>query len=251
MPKDGHDFDGLGDAHLALWESKISRADKHQIRSECFISRFIKIRFDEEKLGAVVRLYEAMFRVDFRLPFLFVVQELLNYLNLAPHQLIPNAWRVFYSCMVLWPLALGKQHQLTVREFLYLHRVHKNPGGPGVFNVQTRHGKLIQLKPKYSSNRGWKNHFFFTSGQWEFAPTEKAQGPRVSHETNALSEKGHQAPRLTPSEIARVNDVLDWAQRHDSQMLYDVMCTVSRLMEFVYVLAAHVIGVKYCILDPP
>ena len=57
---------------------------------------------------------------------------------------------------------------------------------------------------------------------------------------NVLSEKGYQAPRLTLSEIARVNDVLDWAQRHDSSMLYDVLCTVPRLMEFVYAPTAHV-----------
>ena len=80
MPKDGHNSNGLGDAHLALWESKISRADECQIRSECFIPRFIKIRFDEEKSGAVVRsdyhevcLYETMFRASFRLTFLLIV----------------------------------------------------------------------------------------------------------------------------------------------------------------------------------
>ena len=149
-----------------------------------------------------VCLYEAMFKAGFRLPFLLVARELLGYLNLAPHQLVPNTWRVLHSCMVLWPLALGKQHQLTIREFLYLHRVHKNLGGPEVFNVQTRQGKLIQLETKYSSNRGWKIHFFFTLGQWEFALTEKAQGPRVPHDTNALLEKDHHAPQLTPSELA-------------------------------------------------
>ena len=78
-----------------------------------------------------------------------------------------------------------------------------------MFNVQIRRGKLIQLETKYSSNRGWKTHFFFASGQCEFALTEKAQGPQVPHDMNALSEKGHHAPQLTPIEIARVNDVLD------------------------------------------
>ena len=80
MPKDGHDFDGLGNAHPALWESKISRADERRIRSECFILRFIKIRFDEEKSGVVVHsdcheicLYETMFRASFRLLFLPIV----------------------------------------------------------------------------------------------------------------------------------------------------------------------------------
>ena len=109
-----------------------------------------------------------------------------------------------------------------------------------MFNVQTRRGKLIQLETKYSSNRGWKTHFFFASGQWEFAPTEKAQGPQVPCDTNVLSEKGYHAPQLTLSEIARVNDVLNWAHRHDTSMLYDVLCIVPRLMEFVYAPTRHV-----------
>jgi hypothetical protein len=92
--------------------------------------------------------------------------------------------------MVLWPLALGKEHQLTAKEFLHLHQVNKNPGGSSVYNFQVRRGKLIQLEPRYSSNRWWKNKFFFASGQWEFTPLERVQGPRVSREMNTLAEKG-------------------------------------------------------------
>ena len=55
-----------------------------------------------------------------------------------------------------------------------------------------------------------------------------------------LSEKRHHAPRQMPNEISRVNDILDWARRHDTSMLFKVLCTVLRLMEFVYVPAAHV-----------
>ena len=114
MPKDGNDYDGLGEAHPALWESKLSRVDERRVRSECFILKFIKIWFDEEKSGTVVRsdcheacVYETMFKVGFRLSFLPVVREFLGYLDLAPHQIAPNSWKVFHSYMVLWPLALG------------------------------------------------------------------------------------------------------------------------------------------------
>jgi hypothetical protein len=98
MTKDGNDFDGLGDAYLALWEAKLSKTDERWVRLECDIPDFIKIRFDESKMGAVVRsdchevyVYEVVFRAGFRLPFLPVVQELLGYLDLGPHQLVPNA----------------------------------------------------------------------------------------------------------------------------------------------------------------
>jgi hypothetical protein len=147
MPKDGDDSDGLGEAHPALWKSMLSRADERRVRFECHIQKFVKLRFDEEQSGVVVRsdcheicVYETMFQAGFRLPFLLVVCEFLSYLDLAPHQIVPNAWRIFHACMVLWPLVLGKHKQLTVREFLFLHRVHKNPGGGGVYNIQTRRG---------------------------------------------------------------------------------------------------------------
>ena len=54
-----------------------------------------------------------------------------------------------------------------------------------------------------------------------------------------LLEKGHHVPHLTLDEISRVNSVLDWAKRHNSSMLFEVLCTVPRLVEFVYKPAAH------------
>jgi hypothetical protein len=92
MTKDGNDSDGLGDAHPALWDAKLTKADEPRIRLECFIPKFVKIRFDTEKKGVVVRsnyhevcVYKTMFRATFRLPFLPMVQELLDNLDLAPH----------------------------------------------------------------------------------------------------------------------------------------------------------------------
>jgi hypothetical protein len=80
MTKDGNDSNGLDDAHPALWEAKLTKVDKRQIRSECAILKYIKIRFDENKSGAVVCsdcheacLYEAMFKTSFRLSFLPVI----------------------------------------------------------------------------------------------------------------------------------------------------------------------------------
>lgn len=140
MPQDtNYDFNELDESHPPLWEAKWTKANESQIRAECYIPKNIKIHFDLENWGIVVCLdshevclYEAMFQAVFRLPFLFVVCELLHHLDLAPHQPIPNAWGILYDSMVLWPLVLGKGHQLTTKEFLHLYRVQKNLEGFGV-----------------------------------------------------------------------------------------------------------------------
>ena len=72
MANDGTDSNGLGDSHPALWKSKISAIDEPRIKAECHIPRYMKICFDTEKSGAVVRsnihevyLYEAMIKAGF------------------------------------------------------------------------------------------------------------------------------------------------------------------------------------------
>jgi hypothetical protein len=52
-----------------------------------------------------------------------------------------------------------------------------------------------------------------------------------------LSQRGHQV--LTPGELARVDKVLKWVQRHDTCTFYGVLAFVSRLMEFVYAPTVH------------
>ena len=39
---------------ILLWESKLPRIEERRIRLECFISRFVKLRFDKEKSGVMV-----------------------------------------------------------------------------------------------------------------------------------------------------------------------------------------------------
>lgn len=81
-----------------------------------------------------VCLYEPMFRAGLKLPFPRVVRELLSYLNLALDQIVPNTWRVFFACIVLWPKILGDAHPFTVLEFLWVYRLNKNPNSDVLFN---------------------------------------------------------------------------------------------------------------------
>ena len=73
MPRDGDsDSYGMGESYPTLWVAHLTKADERRVRMECYIPKNVKICFDDESKGAVVRsdyhevcLYEAMFRADF------------------------------------------------------------------------------------------------------------------------------------------------------------------------------------------
>jgi hypothetical protein len=241
MTKDGNDSDGLGETHPTFWTSHLSASDERRIRKECFIPSFIKLRFDENQSGVVARsdvhevcVYEHMFKAGLRLPFIPIIRELLGFLNLSPHQLSPNAWRTFIACVILWPLAMGPNHTLTIKEFLHLYQLQKNPQSFATYNFQTKKGKFIQIDSQFSSNPKWKNKYFFVSGQWEFTPTEKAKGPRVPQDINDPPTRAHDEPVLSPEMIHRVNQVIKWGREHQKMMFVGSLITAPKLSEFVY-----------------
>lgn len=71
---------------------------------------------------------------------------------------------------------------------------------------------------KFSSNHGWKSKYFFAIGQWEFHPTEAVEGPRVPRETCASVVNASKEPWLIEGELLRINNILNWAQKHKSLM---------------------------------
>jgi hypothetical protein len=203
-------------------------------------SEFHQNPFDG-KSGAVARsdihevcVYEHMFRAGLRLPFIPIIRELLSFLNLSPHQLSPNAWRTFLACVILWPLSMGPGHTLTIGEFLYIYRLQKNPQSSSVYNFQTRRGKFIQIDSQFSSNPKWKNKYFFLSGQWEFRPTERAEGPRVPRDINDPPSEAYEEPVRTPEMVRRINQVIKWGREHPKMMFVGSLITVTKLSEFVY-----------------
>ncbi|KAF7134714.1 hypothetical protein RHSIM_Rhsim08G0029200 [Rhododendron simsii] len=126
-----------------------------------------------------VCLYESAFHAGLRLPFPPVVRALLARLCLSPGQLHPNAWRILFGVIILWEEELGEEARpLTVDEFLYCYMPKASSEGRGWWFFQARQGR--QLITNYpSSNKFWKEKFFFISGEgWEFQDTEVV-GPEI------------------------------------------------------------------------
>lgn len=57
---------------------------------------------DSEGYASKVALYHSMFSSSLRLPFCHPVCDVLDFLCLAPTQLLPNGWRILISCCVIW-----------------------------------------------------------------------------------------------------------------------------------------------------
>jgi hypothetical protein len=125
------------------------------------------------------------------------VRELLHYLQIAPHQLAPNAWRTFFTCVILWPRVLGEGHELSVREFLKIYMPLRNPKTEYVFNFQGRQKIKFVLVPGYSSNKHWKERFFFAHGDWKCLAAEAIANPKVPREVNRLLSLKQDEPVLS------------------------------------------------------
>jgi hypothetical protein len=106
-------------------------------------------------------VYEDMFKAGFRFPFPRIVRELLHYLQIALHQLTPNAWKIFFACVILWPKVLGEGKNLSIREFLKKYKLAEVSSAEYIFNFQDRHStKFIRLTSR-SNNKVWRKRFFF------------------------------------------------------------------------------------------
>uniref|UniRef100_A0A7N2RB25 Pentatricopeptide repeat-containing protein n=1 Tax=Quercus lobata TaxID=97700 RepID=A0A7N2RB25_QUELO len=93
-------------------------------------------------------------------------EGLLFALNVAPRQLISNAWRTIIGCMSIW-VSVHDGDMITLNEFLYLYRL-KPSTHYGYFQLLpwNRESRIVSSFPTYFHD--WKSRCFFISGSgWE------------------------------------------------------------------------------------
>jgi hypothetical protein len=135
--------------------------------------------------------------------------------------------------VILWPRVLGEGHELSVREFLKIYKPSRNPKSEFTFNFQGRHKTKFILLSRYSSNKHWKDKFFFTQGDWEFSATEIVASPRVPREACHLSSSGQEEPILNESEDAHVREMTKYSEEHSSKMEFNAIFSQSTLTTYV------------------
>ncbi|GFS34941.1 hypothetical protein Acr_00g0036870 [Actinidia rufa] len=125
-----------------------------------------------------VAFYEAAFPADLRFPLHPTIRLILQFYNICPAQLVPNAWRSIACSMALWRVY---KYSISLSEFRNLFSLNSNPKpDQGWLYFKARNKKV--LLGGYPSNvKGWKSKFFFVSGdEWEIPERMPREGvPRV------------------------------------------------------------------------
>ena len=151
-----------------------SLKEKHLNR---FIKRFqflkgtsIRLPHSSEKASSFahkeVCFYEADFLCGLRFPGHPFVMQLLHNFQIAPGQLVPNAWRMIISCMSIWVFACDRD-MITLNKFLYLYCLRPSIHH-GYFELLPWDRKSRVVSGFLSSFCDWKSRYFFISGtSWE------------------------------------------------------------------------------------
>jgi hypothetical protein len=230
----------LGDSYPGSWRFEITSTDEARLHSSYSIPSSITLRFAAKNTGATVQddthevcVYEDMFKASFRFPFPRVVRELLHYLLIAPHQLTPNAWKVLFACVLLWPKALGEGKNLPIREFLKIYKLSEVSGAEYLFNFQERRSnKFIRLTGR-ANNKARRKKFFFARGDWEFSMTEIIKDPDVPRETRLPSVAGREEPSLNRDEEDRINQLWKYVHEDSSKMNFDTIFSLTTLAAYL------------------
>ncbi|GFZ00563.1 hypothetical protein Acr_14g0001980 [Actinidia rufa] len=178
--------------------------DKHPLgRLWATSSMMIRLPDEGETITSTrpgeVAFNEAAFLVGLRFPLHNTIRLILQFYNICPTQLVPNAWRSIACSMALWRVY---KYSISLSEFRNLFSLNCNPKlDQGWLYFKARNKKV--LLGGYPSNvKGWKSKFFFVSGdEWEIPEGTSREGaPRVSRTWGILDKHCNNPPRLLGDE---------------------------------------------------
>uniref|UniRef100_A0A2N9H9N2 Uncharacterized protein n=1 Tax=Fagus sylvatica TaxID=28930 RepID=A0A2N9H9N2_FAGSY len=201
--------------------SKINQDDIDRIRGRYQIHDDVVLRIPDSderaccpKYEGDIAFYEADFQAGLRFPMQPFVRELLDYLSLASGQVASNGWWTIISCMVMWRVNSNGREDLTVDEFLFCYEPCQIALSLGFWTFKHRDMdiKIVQGLP--SSNRIWKNKYFFVWGyNWERLPQKDPRDfVKVRRSWGTPSSPVLDRPLLNSvwkERISRISDIED------------------------------------------
>ena len=165
--------------------SSLSVTPFHALFEECFLDdkdlesirgrfqipdgAFSRLPYTSEKACSFahgeVSFYEVAFSCGLRFPIHPFIHHLLSNLNIAPGQLVPNAWRMIVSCMAIW-FIIHDEEVITLNEFLFFYKLKPSTHyGYFEFSPWDKQTKIVHEFP--TSFHDWKSRYFFVSGEFE------------------------------------------------------------------------------------
>ncbi|CAL2253854.1 unnamed protein product [Prunus armeniaca] len=137
-----------------------------------------------------VMVFSAMYKHGLRLPLHPWVQMMLSRLGYALGQYNPNFWCILHGVYIAWWLA--KRREPSFEQFMHLYSVSRQQGNFGWVQVNCRKAKergyFIGQPP--SSQKTWRNRWFFAFGDWECWPGKTASVQGVRGRDRAGEETG-------------------------------------------------------------
>jgi hypothetical protein len=110
--------------------------------------------------------------------------------------------------------------------------VFRNVQLPRRLLIRKSHGRQkikFILLPEYSSNKHWKEQFFFVQGVWECPTTETVADPEVPRKVRRLLSSKQDEPILTEDEATHVRVLLKYSEEHVAKMDFDAVFSQSAL----------------------
>ncbi|KAB1206600.1 hypothetical protein CJ030_MR7G020485 [Morella rubra] len=82
--------------------------------------------------------------------------------------IVPNAWRVLVGYAVMWPMYLGLECQLSLKEFLWFYTPIRSTQVDRFWYFHPRNQGVAPITSYPDTNKGWHDRYFFMSGVgWE------------------------------------------------------------------------------------
>lgn len=104
-------------------------------------------------------LYEEALKGGLRLPLPQVVVDVLNRLEVAPGQLMLNAWKILLACASVWPKVNGGE-AMTVDEFFSCYKASGQQETWVTLQAMMERGLVAGLP---TSIKGWRPRWFYVS----------------------------------------------------------------------------------------
>ncbi|GFZ19762.1 hypothetical protein Acr_28g0004670 [Actinidia rufa] len=142
-----------------------------------------------------VAFYEAASPAGLRFPLHPTIRLILQFYNICPAQLVPNAWRSIACSMALWRVY---KYSISLSEFRNLFSLNSNPKPDQGWLYFKARNKRVLLGGYPSNVKGWKSKFFFVSGdEWEIPEGTPREGvPRVPRTWGIPDKHCNNPPRL-------------------------------------------------------